>query len=85
VYKRQILFITHDVDLSVIYANRVLLVYGGRIIADGPPQEVLKDDDLLRRSRVLPTSLLDANRKLFSQTGAFMRAELLAHHALQPK
>ncbi len=80
-----ILFITHDVDLSIIYANRVLLVYGGRIIADGPPQEVLKDDDLLRRSRVLPTSLLDANRKLFSQTGAFMRAELLAHYAPQPK
>ncbi len=76
-----ILFITHDVDLSVIYANRVLLVYDGRVIADGPPHEVLKDDDLLRRSRVLPTSLLDLNRRLFPRTGAFMRAELLAHRA----
>jgi energy-coupling factor transport system ATP-binding protein len=74
-----ILFITHDVDLSVIYANRVLLVYDGRIIADGPPQDVLKDDDLLRRSRVLPTSLLELNRRFFPRTGAFMRAELLAH------
>ena len=74
-----ILFITHDVDLSVIYANRVLLVYDGHIIADGTPQEVLKDDDLLRRSRVLPTSLLDLNRRFFPRTGAFMRAELLAH------
>ncbi|MBE3118806.1 MAG: ABC transporter ATP-binding protein [Candidatus Atribacteria bacterium] len=32
-----ILFITHDVDLAVIYANRVLLVADGRIVADGSP------------------------------------------------
>ncbi len=74
-----ILFITHDVDLSVIYANRVLLVYGGHIIADGTPDEVLKDDEVLKRSRVLPTSLLRLNREMFSRTGSFMRAEALAH------
>ena len=38
-----ILFITHDVDLAVIYANRVLLVNGGRLVADGPPQDVLAE------------------------------------------
>ena len=36
-----ILLITHDIDLAVCYANRVVLVYQGRIVADGPPQEVL--------------------------------------------
>lgn len=53
-----ILFITHDVDLAVIYANRVLLIYDGRIIADGTPYEVLSDEDRLQKSRILPTSLL---------------------------
>ncbi|HSF82319.1 MAG TPA: ABC transporter ATP-binding protein, partial [Anaerolineales bacterium] len=33
-----ILFITHDIDLAVVYANRVLLVADGRLVADGPPQ-----------------------------------------------
>jgi energy-coupling factor transporter ATP-binding protein EcfA2 len=74
-----VLFITHDVDLAVIYATRVLLVYHGRIMADGAPQEVLKDEVLLRHCRVLPTSLLKMNLDYFPRTGKFFRAETLAH------
>jgi len=74
-----ILFITHDVDLAVIYANRVLLVDTGQVIADGPPHEVLSDFDRLKTSRLVPTSLLQTNLEWFSQTRRFMRAEALAH------
>jgi energy-coupling factor transport system ATP-binding protein len=74
-----ILFITHDVDLAVIYANRILLVYDGSIVADGSPNEVLADEDQLSRCRVLPTSLLRLNQQLFQKTGHFLRAEQLAH------
>ncbi|MEJ2711401.1 MAG: ABC transporter ATP-binding protein [Anaerolineales bacterium] len=74
-----ILFITHDVDLAVIYANRVLLVDQGRIVADGKPEEVLADLDRLRASRLVPTSLLKANLEHLSQTQKFLRAEALAH------
>lgn len=73
-----VLFITHDVDLAVIYANRILLVYNGCLVADGPPQEVLKDEERLRSCRVLPTSLLKLNLELFPRTGHFLRAEALA-------
>jgi energy-coupling factor transport system ATP-binding protein len=72
-----ILFITHDVDLAVVYANRVLLVYGGQLVADGTPFEVLKDEVLLRQSRVLPTSLLRANIEAYPRLGKFHRAETL--------
>lgn len=74
-----ILFITHDVDLAVIYANRVLMIADGRLAADGPPQEVLRDFDRLKTNRLVPTSLLDLNLKRFNQTGRFLRAEALAH------
>ena len=74
-----VLFITHDVDLAVIYANRILLVYNGEIAADWRPQEVLKDEKLLRSCRVLPTSLLQLNMEYLPQTGRFYRAETLAH------
>ncbi len=76
-----ILFITHDIDLAVIYANRVLLVNGGRLVADGPPHKVLSDLERLRANRLVPTTLLQANLELFPQTGRFMRAEALAHVA----
>jgi energy-coupling factor transport system ATP-binding protein len=74
-----ILFITHDVDLAVIYANRIILLYDGAIVADGAPNEVLADETDLSRCRVLPTSLLKLNQQYFHKTGRFLRAEQLAH------
>ena len=75
------LFITHDLDLAVTYANRVLLCGDQHIVADGTPQEVLKDFDLLTRYRVRPTSLLRLNLSLFSLTKQFLTAEALAAYS----
>ena len=74
-----ILFITHDIDLAVIYSNRIILVYDGAIVKDGPPNIVLGDVEQLSRCRVLPTSLLKLNQQYFPKTGHFLRAEQLAH------
>ncbi len=74
-----ILFITHDVDVAVCYANRVILVHGGTIAADGPPAQVLADFDLLQHCRIAPTSLLAANLEYLPKTGRLMPAEVLAH------
>jgi energy-coupling factor transporter ATP-binding protein EcfA2 len=76
-----ILFITHDIDLAVIYANRVLLVNEGRLVADGPPWQVLGDVERLRLNRLVPTTLLQANLEMYPKTRRFMRAEALAHVA----
>ena len=72
------LFITHDLDLAVTYANRVLLLGDRHVVADGPPEDVLKDFDLLTRYRVRPTSLLRMNLDLLPYTGQFLTAEALA-------
>lgn len=74
-----VLFITHDLDLAIRYANRVVLMHEGRVVGDGPPSEVLVDFDLLRRCRLVPTSLLKANLEYLPETGRFMSAEKLAH------
>ena len=75
------LFITHDLDLAVTYANRVLLVGDKHIVADGTPEEVLKDFDLLMRYRVRPTSLLRLNLEMLPRTRQFLTAEELAAYA----
>jgi energy-coupling factor transport system ATP-binding protein len=74
-----ILFITHDVDLAVIYANRVLMVADGSIVADGSPFDVLSDLKRLEKYRLVPTSLLRVNLERWPRTQRFMRAEALAH------
>jgi len=74
-----ILFITHDVDLAVIYANRVLMMAEGRVVADGSPHEVLGEMSRLVECRLTPTSLLAENLKYWPRTNRFLRAEALAH------
>jgi energy-coupling factor transport system ATP-binding protein len=74
-----ILFITHDVDLAVIYANRVLLVADGKLVADGTPHDVLADSGRLEACRLVPSSLLAENLKAWPRTKRFLRAEALAH------
>ena len=73
-----IIFITHDLDLALIYANRVVVLYGGEIVADGHPQDVLLDEGNLKKWRLLPTSLLKLNQQLWPKTGQYMRAEALS-------
>jgi energy-coupling factor transport system ATP-binding protein len=74
-----VMFITHDLDLALIYSTRILLLFDGKIIADGSPHDVLSDESLLHECRILPTSLLRLNKTMFSVTGKFQRAETLAH------
>ena len=71
-------FITHDLDLALTYANRVLLVADGRLVADGPPEEVLARADLLESCHLLPTDLLALNRVSLPITGRFGGPALFA-------
>lgn len=75
------MFITHDLDLAISYANRVVLFADGQVLADGPPHVVLADEELLRRCNILPTSLLRENLRLLPHTGGFRRLEALAQLA----
>jgi len=74
-----VLFITHDLDLAIGYANRAILMADGRIVADGPPAEVLAEPGNLYRCRLVSTSLLELNLQYLAKTGRFMSAEALAH------
>jgi len=48
-----IIFITHDLQLVAKYAKRVVLMGKGKILADGPPKEVLPQTDLLRKTNLV--------------------------------
>jgi branched-chain amino acid transport system ATP-binding protein len=40
------LFVEHDMEVVRRYATRVLVLNSGRILADGPPGEVLDDPEI---------------------------------------
>jgi branched-chain amino acid transport system ATP-binding protein len=43
-----VIFVEHDMEVVARFAGRVLAFYDGRIIADAPPEAVLKDTEVRR-------------------------------------
>ena len=71
-------FVTHDVDLALTYADRILLFRDGSIVADGTPLDVIRDRDRWVACNLRVTSLMDANAEWADRTGRFMGGEQLA-------
>ena len=70
--------ITHDVDLALTHADRILLFRDGRIVADGPPKEVIVDEARWRAGNLTPTTLMQANARWGGRDDRFLDAESLA-------
>ena len=71
-------FVTHDADLALAHADRILLMRDGRIVADGAPLEVIADRERWTACNLRYTSLMEANAAHGDRTGRFMTAEQLA-------
>jgi energy-coupling factor transport system ATP-binding protein len=71
--------ITHDVDLALTHATRILLFRDGRVVADGSPAEVIADEERWIACNLRPTSLLRANAQWHAGgRGRLLEAETLA-------
>jgi energy-coupling factor transporter ATP-binding protein EcfA2 len=71
--------ITHDVDLALTHATRILLFRDGRVVADGSPADVIADEERWIACNLRPTSLLRANAQWHAGGhGRLLDAEALA-------
>jgi energy-coupling factor transporter ATP-binding protein EcfA2 len=75
-------FITHDVDLALTHADRILLFREGRVVAEGSPMEVIADTARWRACDLRVTSLMEANARYGSAEGRFLDAEALARRVI---
>ena len=75
---RSLYFVTHDVDLALTHADRILLFREGRVVADGPPMEVIADTARWTACNLRLTSLMEANMRWGPATGRFLDADTLA-------
>lgn len=54
-----VVLITHDMHLALEYTDRVLVLAGGRLLADAHPADVLTDPEITRRADLVKTGLFD--------------------------
>ncbi|MDQ2941744.1 MAG: energy-coupling factor ABC transporter ATP-binding protein [Chloroflexota bacterium] len=71
-------FVTHDVDLALSHADRILVIRDGELVADGLPEEVILDEGLWLSCNLYRTSLIGANLAHRSAGARFLDASALA-------
>ena len=71
-------FVTHDADLALSHADRILLMREGRIVADGAPLEVIADREQWTNCNLRFTSLMEANAQFGAESGRFLAGDELA-------
>jgi energy-coupling factor transport system ATP-binding protein len=76
-----IYLVTHDVDLALTHASRILLFRDGQVVADGPPVQVIEDEDRWRSCNLRVTSLMRANAHWRAARG-FLDGESLARQVV---
>jgi len=75
--------ITHDVDLALTHADRILLMRDGLVVADGPPSTVIADEETWIACNLRLTSLLRANAQWRPGQGRLLDAEALARQIVR--
>ncbi|MDD1724644.1 MAG: ATP-binding cassette domain-containing protein [Methanospirillum sp.] len=64
---KTIIISTHDVELAYPWADRIVLMENGQVIASGTPEEAFSDRELVRRARLKTPILLELYRELASR------------------
>lgn len=64
------IMVTHDLQLVAEMADRVVILYGGHIVADGDAKEILSDTDLLMKYGLDPPPLTELADEFLSEETA---------------
>lgn len=59
-----VVMITHDMDVVLRHASRMVVLNNGSLVADGPPVEVFTNDEILASARLHPPPILELSRSL---------------------
>lgn len=60
-----VIFCTHDAEVAAKYAQRVIVMSNGRIIADASPTEVFTDTGVLVTAGLKPPAALEVSKQLY--------------------
>ena len=60
-----VIFCTHDTEVAARYAERVVVMTAGRIVADAPPRDVFSREDVLRSAGLRAPAALRVSRELY--------------------
>ena len=59
-----VVMVCHDMEVVLDYADRALVMAGGKLMADGPVQEIFRDPALMEETSILPPQMIGLSLRL---------------------
>lgn len=71
-----VVMVSHDMELVFDFADRVIAMGGGRLVADGSPEAVFRDGAVMGQASLMPPQIIELSMRLSSSRfgGLFDRA-----------
>lgn len=67
-----VIMVCHDMEVVADYAQRVVVMDGGQVVADGPTFQVLRDGDVLARASLVPPQVVGVSLELVRRVPALV-------------
>lgn len=61
--------VSHDMPLLAETVDRILVMWGGKLIADAPPREVFANAEIMRQTKLQPPQISEISLRLRSRQG----------------
>ena len=59
-----VVMVCHDMEVVLDYANRALVMAGGKLLADGAVPEIFRDTELMEKASILPPQMIGLGLRL---------------------
>ena len=59
-----VIMVCHDMEVVLDYADRALVMSGGKLLADGPVKEVFRNTELMEKASILPPQMIGLSLRL---------------------
>lgn len=69
-----VLMITHDMEVALQYASRMVVLANSHVIADGPPGEIFLQEDILVQAELHLPDVLELTKQLNSQKPVYLQS-----------
>ena len=72
-----VIMVCHDMELIADYAERLVVMTAGSVVADGPTFEILRNEDVCTRASLIPPHIVGISRELVAR-GCVMEGSALS-------
>lgn len=81
---KAVVLITHDMDVALVYAGRLIVMSGGKILIDGPTRQVVRHPEILAQSEVVVPPVVEISTAVWPQVPLALTVEELLSRIAEP-